>query len=98
MREAPVAKPVQESEALEIARQFFGIEAAAHSLPGEYDDNFHLHALDGREFVLKIMHPDRERAFVEMQCAALRHLATNALTLPLPRVVPSLSGEWRIVR
>jgi len=93
MREAPVAKPVQESEALEIARQFFGIEAAAHSLPGEYDDNFHLRALDGREFVLKIMHPDRERAFVEMQCAALQHLATNALTLPLPRVVPSLSGE-----
>jgi 4-aminobutyrate aminotransferase-like enzyme/Ser/Thr protein kinase RdoA (MazF antagonist) len=93
MREAPVAKPVQESEAAEIAGQFFGIEAAVRSLPGEYDDNFYLRVPNGGEFVLKVMHPDRERAFVEMQCAALQHLATNAPTLPLPRVVLSSSGE-----
>lgn len=93
MREAPVAKPIQESEAAEIARQFFGIEAAAHALAGEYDDNFHLRAADGGEFVLKIMHPDRERGFVEMQCAVLQRLAAAAGELPLPRVVPSLRGE-----
>jgi len=93
MREAPVAKPITESEAAELARQLFGIEAAAHALAGEYDDNFHLRAADGSEFVLKIMHPDRERGFVEMQCALLRHLVTTAGELPLPRVVPSLRGE-----
>jgi 4-aminobutyrate aminotransferase-like enzyme/Ser/Thr protein kinase RdoA (MazF antagonist) len=89
MREAAVAKPVQESEAEEIARRLFGIEASAHSLPGEYDDNLHLRATNGAEFVLKVMHPDRERGFVEMQCAVLQHLAKNAPALPLPRVVPS---------
>lgn len=89
MREAPVAKPITESEASEIARQLFGIEGAAHSLPGEYDDNFRLRAADGSEFVLKVMHPDRERGFVEMQCAILEHLARRAPELPLPRVIPS---------
>jgi 4-aminobutyrate aminotransferase-like enzyme/Ser/Thr protein kinase RdoA (MazF antagonist) len=89
MREAAVAKPVQETEAVEIARKLFGIEASAYSLPGEYDDNFHLRTTNGREFVLKVMHPDRERGFVEMQCVVLQHLAKNAPELPLPRVVPS---------
>lgn len=89
MREAPVAKPITESEAAEIARQLFGIEAAAHSLPGEYDDNFHLRAADGAEYVLKVMHPDRERGFVAMQCAMLDHLEKHAPELPLPRVIPS---------
>src|SRR5438445_8905370 len=92
MREAPVAKPITESEAAEIARRLFGIEAAAHTLAGEYDDNFRLREAGG-EFVLKIMHPDRERGFVEMQCAVLQHLVTTAGELPLPRVVPSLRGE-----
>jgi len=93
MREAPVAKPITESEAAEIARRLFGIEAAAHALAGEYDDNFRLREAEGSEFVLKIMHPDRERGFVEMQCAVLQHLVTTAGELPLPRVVPSLRGE-----
>ncbi len=78
---------------MEIARRLFAIGASAHSLPGEYDDNFHLRATTGSEFVLKIMHPDRDRGFVEMQCAVLQHLAKNAPELPLPRVVPSADGQ-----
>jgi len=93
MREAAVAKPVQKSEAEEIARRLFAIEASAHSLPGEYDDNFHLRTKDGGEFVLKVMHPDRERGFVEMQCAILQHLAKIAPNLPLARVVPSIDKK-----
>jgi len=93
MREAPVAKPITEPEAAEIARQLFGIEAVARALAGEYDDNFRLREAGGSEFVLKIMHPDRERGFVEMQCAVLQHLVTTAGELPLPRVVASLRGE-----
>ncbi|MBS1840324.1 MAG: aminotransferase class III-fold pyridoxal phosphate-dependent enzyme [Acidobacteria bacterium] len=93
MREAPVAKPILEAEAAGIARQIFGIEVAARSLPGEYDDNFYLRVANGAEFVLKVMHPDRERAFVEMQCAVLQHLAKNVSDLPLPRVVPARNGD-----
>jgi 4-aminobutyrate aminotransferase-like enzyme/Ser/Thr protein kinase RdoA (MazF antagonist) len=93
MREAVVTQPVKESEATGIARKLFGIEASAHSLPGEYDDNFHLRAEDGRECVLKVMHPERERGFVEMHCAILQHLAKHAKDLPLPRVVPTIAGQ-----
>jgi len=91
--EARVAERVSEAEAARLAREIFAIEAAAKPLPGEYDDNFHLTARDGREFVLKIMHPARERSFVEMQCAALEHLAKHAPKLQLPRVRKTLTNS-----
>ena len=48
---------------------------------------------DGRLFVLKAMHPARDRGLVELQCAALRHVEDRAPHLPLPRVVPTTAGE-----
>jgi 4-aminobutyrate aminotransferase-like enzyme/Ser/Thr protein kinase RdoA (MazF antagonist) len=91
--EARVAQPVTESEAVRLAREIFSLDSSAKSLPGEYDDNFHLLAADGREFVLKIMHPAREQSFVEMQCRALQHLVQRAPHLALPRVLETPSGE-----
>src|SRR6266481_5681970 len=91
--EARVAQPVTESEAMRLAREVYGLEAAARSLPGEYDDNFQLATNDGREFVLKVMHPAREGSFVEMQCRALQHLAKRAPHLHLPCVCETLRGE-----
>ena len=91
--EARVAQPVTESEAARLAHEIYGLDAAAKSLPGEYDDNFHLTSVDGREFVLKIMHPSREQSFVEMQCQALQHLATRTPHLLLPRVCPTPNNE-----
>jgi 4-aminobutyrate aminotransferase-like enzyme/Ser/Thr protein kinase RdoA (MazF antagonist) len=80
-------------EAQSLARDLYGLTCEARELPGEYDCNFHLRAGDGREFVLKCMHPARERAFIEMQCAALTHLAKSAAKLPLPRLQPTVKGE-----
>jgi 4-aminobutyrate aminotransferase-like enzyme/Ser/Thr protein kinase RdoA (MazF antagonist) len=91
--EARVALPVAESEAARVARQIFSLDASAKSLPGEYDDNFHLTSVDGREFVLKIMHPSREQSFVEMQGQALQHLAKRAPHLLLPRVCPTPDND-----
>src|SRR5467141_2880205 len=91
--EARVAQPVTEAEALRLASDLYGIAATARALPGEYDDNFHLTSADGREFVLKVMHPARERSFIDLQCRALTHLAQRAPQLPLPRVTPNRSGE-----
>jgi len=86
--------PTSETDAVRIVRELYGLAAVARLLPGEYDDNFQIKANDGREFVLKAMHPARERAFVEMQCQALRHLAQRAPQLALPRVVPMSGGEF----
>jgi 4-aminobutyrate aminotransferase-like enzyme/Ser/Thr protein kinase RdoA (MazF antagonist) len=91
--EARVAQPTTEAEAVRLARELYGIAATARALPGEYDDNFHLTCADGRAFVLKVMHPARERSFIDLQCRALMHLAQRAPQLPLPRVTPNRSGE-----
>src|SRR5437660_10175472 len=93
LQEARVAHRVTEAEAARLAREIYGLDASARVLPGEYDDNFHLIAADGRAFVLKVMHPARERSFIDLQCRALTHLAQRAPQLPLPRVTPNCAGE-----
>src|ERR1700738_488382 len=40
--EERVARQTTEAEAVELARELYGLEVAAKALPGEYDDNFHL--------------------------------------------------------
>src|SRR3981189_2526765 len=90
--EARVAQPTTEAEAVRLARERYGLEAAARALPGEYDDNFQLTSTDGHAFVLKVMHPARERSFIDLQCRALTHLPQRAPQLPLPRARPNRSG------
>jgi len=91
--EARVEHPTTEAEAIRIAHELYGLDVFARALPGEYDDNFQLTATDGRAYVLKVMHPARERAFIDLQCQALRHLAQRAPQLALPRVIPNCSGQ-----
>jgi 4-aminobutyrate aminotransferase-like enzyme/Ser/Thr protein kinase RdoA (MazF antagonist) len=88
--EARVARPMAEAEAARLAREIYGFQASVKPLPGEYDDNFHLSSDKGQEFVLKVMHPAREPSFIDLQCAALRHLAERAphLSLPSTHVTP----------
>jgi 4-aminobutyrate aminotransferase-like enzyme/Ser/Thr protein kinase RdoA (MazF antagonist) len=93
MPEARTAPPLAPSDASRIALDLYGLEASARSLPGEYDDNFHLLGPDSREFVLKLMHPSREESFVDMQCRALAHLDRRAPHLALPRVIPTTAGQ-----
>jgi 4-aminobutyrate aminotransferase-like enzyme/Ser/Thr protein kinase RdoA (MazF antagonist) len=92
--EERVARATTEAEAVDLARELYGLAVTAKLLPGEYDDNFHLTTLDRTAaengdpagFVLKVMHPARERSFIDMQCRALQHLAQHAPQLTLPRV------------
>ena len=91
--EARVAQAVTEADAVRLAREFYGLEATARALPGEYDDNFHLTIADGHAFVLKVMHPARDQSFIDLQCQALRHLEKRAPQMALPRVTPNRNGE-----
>lgn len=94
-------------EAVRLARDHYGLDVEARALPGEYDANFHLRSPDGRGFVLKVMHPGRERGLVALQSEALAHLARKAPSLAVPRVVPTkgrnpfealpVAGEDRLV-
>ena len=91
--EARSPQPVSPDEAVQLARGLYGLEVSASSLPGEYDSNFHLITADGRAFVLKVMHSSRDRALIDMQCAALTHLAQHVPELALPKVQLTRLGE-----
>ena len=80
-------------DALDLARELFGLEGRAVPLPSEYDDNFRLETEDGTVRVLKVMHPAREAGFVDMQCAALALIAEREPGLFVPRVIPDLKGR-----
>jgi 4-aminobutyrate aminotransferase-like enzyme/Ser/Thr protein kinase RdoA (MazF antagonist) len=84
---------IDERQAAGLARELYGFAAEARELPGEYDDNFHLIAADGSQRVLKVMHPARERSLVDLQCAALEHIAARAPHLTLPRVCRNVHGD-----
>src|SRR6202048_1182281 len=102
--EERVAQPTTETKAADLARELYGVDVTAKSLPGAYADNFHLTPLRdnslhtknesvGGGFVLKVMHPARGRSFIDMQCRALQHLAERAPQLTLPRVHLNKNGE-----
>ena len=84
--EGRVPAAIDERQAALLARDLYAFEATARALPGEYDDNFHLVAPDGGQRVLKVMHPARERSLIELQSAALEHIALRAPGVSLPRV------------
>jgi 4-aminobutyrate aminotransferase-like enzyme/Ser/Thr protein kinase RdoA (MazF antagonist) len=67
----------------------WGIDATLEPLPGEFDLNFRAQARDGRRFVLKVMRPECDRAFVEMLVAAHRHVREGDATVPVAEVVPT---------
>ena len=47
----------------------------------------------GQEFVLKVVDPQADEATLDCQTRVLRHLAEQAPTLPVPRIVHSLDGR-----
>lgn len=65
----------------ELAENLFGIRAEARRLNGEFEDNFHLTAADGAQYILKIMRPNCDPGFIEMQSRAMKLLAG----FPVPR-------------
>ncbi len=86
------ASRLREEDAVRLARELYGLAASALPLPSERDQNFRL-AADRGEFVLKIAGPDEGAGVLDLQNGALAWLAARAPQLPVPRLVPSRSGE-----
>ena len=88
LRESPA---LSAESATEIARLRFGLDGRASPLPSERDQNF-LISVGGRpRAVLKIASGAEDRAILEAQQAALRHLARNVDVTP--RVLATTTGE-----
>ena len=74
-----------------IARDLYGLEATASSLPSERDQNFLLETASGEKFVLKLANATEERSMLEAQNAAMAHLAKHIDLCP--RVIPTKNGD-----
>ncbi len=79
---------------LAALREHYGLDGMLTALLGESDQNLQLTAGDGRKYVTKIAPAGESRAEVDFQVAALRHLERRDIELGLPRVVPTLGGEY----
>jgi 4-aminobutyrate aminotransferase-like enzyme/Ser/Thr protein kinase RdoA (MazF antagonist) len=75
-----------------------GISGRLELLDGEYDLNFRVVTAGTPTHVLKVMRPDCDLGLVDLQCAALAHLARTAPGVPLPRLVPALDGAAMVTR
>lgn len=81
------------NDAVNVARAYYGLNTQASLLPGYQDQNFLLNLADGTRYVLKIIHPDTEHQFTEMQVALLNHLEAYAPQLNSPRIKPTIAGR-----
>jgi 4-aminobutyrate aminotransferase-like enzyme/Ser/Thr protein kinase RdoA (MazF antagonist) len=80
-------------DAEEFARDLYGLTVKAAPLPSERDQNFALQSAKGEKYILKISKSDEDRAVLEFQNAALRHLHDRVSSLDLPRLLPSKDGQ-----
>ena len=83
---------VSAADAKEILAAHWKIGGSVRPLPGERESNFHVYTDAGAEFVLKVASPLEDAAVIELQVAALDHLARVAPAIPVPRVVPAADG------
>ena len=74
-----------------IARDLYGVDAHAHPLPSERDQNFRLEASTGQHIVLKIANAGEDAAMLDAQQRAMGHLAERGVEC-CARVVPTRSG------
>ncbi|HEX7197244.1 MAG TPA: phosphotransferase [Candidatus Limnocylindria bacterium] len=88
---APPALTLAQAEAL--ARATFGVEATARPLVSERDQNFRLTDAHGEAWVLKVSNAAEDRGVVEMEVAAIEHIAAVDPELPVPIARPALSGD-----
>ena len=81
-----------DGDARTIGLRHYGLDAAASPLPSERDRNFLLTTAGGDRYVLKISNAEEDPRVIDLQNAALLHLATVAPDVRLPRVRHTVDG------
>ncbi len=77
----------------EAVQRVWRIEGSLEPLPAEWDQNFRLIRAGGGDRVVKIANRDLEPGVLELQNAALAHLAGGSVGGVVPHLVPTLAGE-----
>lgn len=90
LRFVPPALP--ESKLIEFVEGAWNIAGRLKPLPGERDQNFRLASEDGQHYVLKVGSPLEDLSLVDYQVQALLRIEAIDATIPVPRLVSSISG------
>jgi 4-aminobutyrate aminotransferase-like enzyme/Ser/Thr protein kinase RdoA (MazF antagonist) len=80
-----------ENEASDFILKIYGCKGSAKPLPSERDQNFHITAETGEQYVLKIANALEARGFLEAQNQAMTRLSDR--TAFSPEVILSLDNE-----
>src|SRR4030095_4825815 len=80
------------ASAARIARELYGIDATAVSLPSERDQNFLLTDTAGTRRVLKIANAGESRAIIDAQQGAMTHVAAQLDVCPRP--IAGVNGDF----
>lgn len=70
----------------------YGVAGTLTSLESERDQNFRVDARDGA-YLFKVCNADEDLQVVELQIGALRHIERVDPSVPVPRSLPTLSGD-----
>ena len=84
-------------DARTLGRRHYGLDADVSPLPSERDQNFLLTTAGGDRHVLKISNAGEDPRVIDLQNAALLHLATVAPDIRLPRVRHAADGRRGVV-
>jgi 4-aminobutyrate aminotransferase-like enzyme/Ser/Thr protein kinase RdoA (MazF antagonist) len=76
----------------DIANKLYGLTGKIAPLDSERDQNFHIDAGTGTQFVIKIANSAEDPAVIDMQLKALDHIAIEYPALPVPKVLQSQNG------
>ena len=73
--------------------QHFGIDGTLETIDSERDQNFHVRAASGEQFVLKVANSAEDTGVTDLQNQALRHIEQADPDFPVPRLHKTLDGE-----
>ncbi|MCB8941082.1 MAG: aminotransferase class III-fold pyridoxal phosphate-dependent enzyme [Ardenticatenaceae bacterium] len=74
-------------DAVQLAHTQYSLTTTARTLPSERDQNFHLTAANGRQYILKIAGLTESLATLELENALMAHLTRHS---PLANLTPGL--------
>lgn len=78
---------------LRVVNDDYGLDGELVPLLGERDQNFRLTLPDKGRFVVKIANAVEAAVITDLQVRALQHLELGGCPIPVPRVLPTRSGD-----
>jgi 4-aminobutyrate aminotransferase-like enzyme/Ser/Thr protein kinase RdoA (MazF antagonist) len=81
------------ADVAELVRVHWGLTGVLADLGSLQDQNFRLTTADHARYVIKVARPSESRAELELQNAAMRHVAAHGASFDSPEPVPTVAGD-----